>query len=162
MQDPEQRRFASGFLGDIQKNRAGLLAAVLTVWRFGRQNAAELERGRPLGSFEVWAEWCRDPLLALGCCDPVVRIERVKADDPQRGQIIELFETWHAHHGEKPTTAANLAEPVRALLDPQGRSRQFVAARLTRLAGTCAGGFALTRQETVGEWGRSTYALRRT
>jgi putative DNA primase/helicase len=160
-EDPEQRHFGSGFLGNIQKKRAELLGAALTIWRFGRQHAAELERGRPLG-FEDWAEWCRNPLLALGCCDPVERIDRIKADDPQRRQIIELFETWHAHHGEKPTKAANLAEPVRALIDPQGRSRQFVAARLTRLAGTCAGGFALTRQETVGEWGRSTYALRRT
>jgi hypothetical protein len=159
-EDPEQRRFGSGFLGNIMKNRAELLGAVLTIWRFGRQHAAELERGRPLG-FEDWAEWCRDPLLALGCCDPVERINRIKADDPHRREIVELFETWHAHHGEKATTAANLAKPVRALIDPHGRGRQHIAARLTRLAGTCAGGFALTRQEAAGKWGASTYALRR-
>jgi hypothetical protein len=74
---------------------------------------------------------------------------------------VELFETWHAHHGEKATTATDLAEPVRALIDPHGRGRQQIAARLTRLAGTCAGGFALTRQEAAGKWGASTYALRR-
>jgi putative DNA primase/helicase len=160
-EDPEQRRFGSGFLGNIQKNRGELLGAALTIWRYGRQHAAELERGRPLGSFEEWAEWCRDPLLTLGSCDPVQRIERIKADDPQRRQIIELFETWQAHHGEKATTAANLAEPVRALLDPHGRGRQFVAWRLSQLEGTRAGGFGLTRQAAAGEWGASTYALRR-
>jgi hypothetical protein len=160
-EDPEQRRFACGFLGNIQKNRAALLGAALTIWRFGRHHAAELERGRPLGSFEEWSQWCSDPLLALGCCDPVERIERIKADDPHRREIVELFETWHAHHGEKPTTAANLAEPVRALLDPHGRGRQHAAARLTRLARACAGGFTLTRQEAAGKWGASTYALRR-
>jgi hypothetical protein len=35
--------------------------------------------------------------------------------------------------------------PVRALLDPQGRGRQFMAARLVQLASTRAGGFVLTR-----------------
>ena len=35
-----------------------------------------------LGSFEDWAEWCRDPLLSVGCRDPIERIEMVKADDP--------------------------------------------------------------------------------
>ena len=161
-EDPEQRDFGDGFLRNVQENRANLLAAALTILRFGRQHGHELRRGRPLGSFEVWAEWCRDPLLALGCCDPVERISRVKADDPHRGEVVELFEAWHAHHGEKPTTVTNLAELVRASLDPHGRGRQHVASRLSRLAGTRAGGFVLTRQQAAGKWGASTYALRRT
>jgi hypothetical protein len=152
-EDPEQRRFGSGFLKNIQKNRAELLGAALTIWRFGRQHAAELEHDRPLGH-EDWAAWCRDPLLALGCTDPVERIERIKADDPLRREIVDLFETWHAHHGEKPTTAANLVESVRALIDPHGRSRHFVAARVAQLSGTRAGGLALTRQAPAGKMGR--------
>ena len=68
--------------------------------------------GRPLGSFEDWALWCRDPLLALGCRDPVERVEMVKADDPQRRRIVELFETWAVHHAERPIKAVDLAEPV--------------------------------------------------
>jgi hypothetical protein len=85
----------------------------------------------------------------------------IKADDPHRRQIVELFETWVAHHGQRPITAADLAEPVRALMDPQGGSRQYLAARLAWLAGACAGGFVLTRQ-TAGKWRASTYAVRRT
>jgi hypothetical protein len=57
------------------------------------------------------------------------------------------------------TKAADLAEPVEALIDPQGRRRQFVAARLVNLTGTRAGGFVLTREEPAGHWGVSTYAL---
>jgi hypothetical protein len=159
-EDPEQRRFGSGFLTKIEACGTELLSAALTVWRWGRQNAKDITPGRPLGSFEEWAEWCRDPLLALGCCDPIERIERVKADDPHRRQIVELFGAWDAHHSERPVKAADLAEPVRALVDPHGRGRQHVAARLTRLAGTRAGGFALTRQEAAGKWGAATYALR--
>ena len=90
-EDPELRPFPAGFLEDIERRRAELLAAALTIWRWGRQNATALTRGKPLGSFETWAEWCRDPLLTLGCRDPVERIEALKANDPRRQRIAELF-----------------------------------------------------------------------
>ena len=53
---------------------------------------------------------------------------------------VELFATWHEHHGDRPIKAVDLAEPVQALVDPQGRSRQFIVARLRQLTGTRAGG----------------------
>ena len=161
-EDPEQRPFATDFLSNIESRRAELLSATLTIWRWGRQHAAELTSGLPLGSFEQWAEWCRDPLLALGCRDPVERIDEIKSDDPHRRRIVELFETWHAHHGDKPVKANAIAEPVRALLDPQGRGRQFMASCLVQRAGTRVGGFVLTRQEAAGKWGAATYCLIRT
>jgi hypothetical protein len=160
-EDPEQREFTSGLLDEIERHRADLLAAALTIWRWGRQNVADLRHGRRLGSFEQWAEWCRDPLLALGCRDPIDRIDEIKSDDPHRRQIVELFEVWDAHCGQRPVKAAALAEPVRALLDPQGRGRHHIAARLKQLTGTRAGGFVLTRQKAAGKWGTSTYSLRR-
>jgi hypothetical protein len=43
-----------------------------------------------------------------------------------------------------PAKANAVIEPVRALLDPQGRGQPF------QLAGTRAGGFALTREEGSG------------
>ena len=140
-EDPEQRKFASGLLDQIERHRAELLAAALTIWRWARQNPADLVHGRPLGSFEQWAEWCRDPLLALGCRDPIDRIDEIKSDDPHRRRIVELFEAWNVHHGQRPVKATALAEPVQVLLDPQGRGRQHIAARLVQLAGTRAGGF---------------------
>ena len=93
-EDPEQRKFGAGFLDQIERRRAELLIACLAIWRWGRQNAMLLPRGKPLGSFETWAEWCRDPLLVLGCRDPVERIEALKANDPRRQRIAELFQVW--------------------------------------------------------------------
>ena len=127
-EDPEQRDFPEGFLADILHRRSELLAAALTIWRWGRQNTAKLKPGRPLGSFEQWAAWVRDPLLSLGVRDPVERINAIKASDPDRRKIVELFDTWLAHHGEGPVAAADLAEPVRKIIDPQGHGRQFVGA----------------------------------
>ncbi|MGA8616356.1 MAG: hypothetical protein WB760_32615, partial [Xanthobacteraceae bacterium] len=158
-EDPELRPFPAGFLNQIMQRRAELLTAVLVIWRWGRQNTAQLQPGRPLGSFEQWAEWCRDPLIALGCCDPVERIGAIKADDPHRRRIVELFNAWSEHHRDRPVKAADLAEPISALLDPQGRGRQHIAARLAKLENTRAGGFVLTRQRPAGHWGVATYAL---
>jgi hypothetical protein len=161
-EDPESRPFAAGFLNHIERRRAELLTAVLTIWRWGRQNASGFLRGKPLGSFETWAEWCRDPCIALGCHDPVERIETLKANDSRRQKIVGLFRSWREHHGTTPTTANELAEQVRAIIDPQGRGRQYVASYLGRLAGTRAAGLVLTRQDPAGKWTGATYVLSNT
>jgi hypothetical protein len=161
-EDPEARPFAPSFLAEIELRRAELLAAALTIWRYGRQNVASLTRGETLGSFETWCDWVRDPLLTLGCADPVGQIGSIKASDPRRMRIADLFDTWYRWHGEKPVKATDLAELVIKIIDPQGRGRQFVASSLSGLNGTRAGGFVLTRQPAEGKWGAATYALQRT
>src|SRR5262249_55444989 len=101
-EDPESRPFSPGFLALIEQQRPELLTAGLTIWRWGRQNSVALARGKPLGSFEIWAEWCRDPLIALECRDPVERIEALKVNDPRRQRIAELFRTWWQRHASTP------------------------------------------------------------
>jgi hypothetical protein len=161
-EDPELRAFPTGFLEQIERRRVQLLAAVLTIWRWGRQNATGLTRGKPLGSFEVWAEWCRDPLVTLGCRDPVERIEMLKATDPRRQRIADVFRAWWEEHGVAPMKANQLADTVKAIIDPQGRGRQYLATFLSGLAGTHAAGFVLTRQEPAGKWAAATYMLAET
>jgi hypothetical protein len=112
-----------------------------------------------LGSYEEWCAWCRDPLLTLGCRDPVERIATAKANDPHRQFVREVFNTWWEAHGSVPTKASKLSDRVTALLDPQGRGRQYLATRLVGLVDTRAAGFVLTRQEPAGTWGAATYAL---
>jgi hypothetical protein len=158
-EDPELRPFPAGFLKNIECQRPGLLAAVLTIWRWGRQNASGLTRGKPLGSFETWTEWCRDPLVTLGCRDPVERIEALKANDPKRQRIVELFQTWWQHHGAEIVNANDLDDSVKAIADPQGRGRQYLARIVQGLAGTRAAGLVLLRQEPAGKWAAATYAL---
>ena len=116
-EDPESRPFKPGFLEEIEHRRSELLTALLTIWRWGK----------PLGSFEVWAKWCRDPLVALGCCDPVEQIGIVKANDPKRQRIEQLFLVWWQYHRSHPVTVTDLESDVTEIIDPQGRGRQFVA-----------------------------------
>jgi putative DNA primase/helicase len=161
-EDPEGRPFAPGFLDGIKARRSELLSAALTIWRWGRQNAVCLVRGRPLGSYEVWAMWCRDPLMALGCADPVERIRAMKANDPARRRVLEFFAAWWECHGPSPVKASRVGESVLAALDLQGQSRQLVATRLGQLAGTRAGGFLFTRQAAAGKWSADAFVLQRT
>jgi hypothetical protein len=158
-EDPESRPFPAGFLDQVQGRRAQLLAAVLTIWRWGRQNAAKLARGKPLGSFETWGDWCRDPLVTLGCRDPVERIEQLKASDPRRQRVGDLYRVWWEHHSATPMKVNDLAEPVKTTADPQGRGRQYLATYIKSLTGTRVGGFVLTRQEPAGKWAAATYGL---
>lgn len=158
-EDPEARPFPPGFLTGIEAARAELLTACLTIWRWGRQSQA-IAPGLPLGSYEEWCIWVRDPLLALGCADPVARIKAAKMNDPKRRMIAELFAAWWEHHQDRPVTAAMLNESVLAILNPQGRPRQYVAQRLLQMTGTRSSGFVLTRQAPAGTWTAATYALK--
>ena len=161
-EDPEGRPFAPGFLDAIRARRLELLRATLTIWRWGRQNDADMARGRPLGSYEIWSRWVRDPLLALGCADSVERISHSKAADPERARVAAIFNEWSIRHADKPVTAAKLDPRVAVLVDPQNRGRQFLATAVAALVSTRAAGFVLTRQDAIGKWGVATYVLKTT
>jgi hypothetical protein len=164
MEDPERRPFEGDIVGEVAARRPELLAALLTIWRWGRQMdmEARLEHGIALGSYEDWCLWVRDPLLALGCADPVARLLETKQRDPHRQTAGVLFVRWWAHYGIVPVTAYDLHPDIQKIIDPQGRGRQFVAVQVEKFVGTRLGGFVLTRQESPGKWSGATYALHET
>jgi hypothetical protein len=159
VEDPEQRPFAGveAFLEETAAKRAALLEAALTIWRYGRQH--ELKKGKPLGSFEEWAAWCRDPLLALGCHDPVKRVSLIKQDDPHRLHIAAVFKAWTEHHGARRVKVSDLHDEVIKLFDPDGKGRQYVAPQVKQLAGTRHAGFVLVRLHSEAKWAVDKYAL---
>jgi hypothetical protein len=158
-ESPELREFDGVFLDSIRDSRNELASAALTIWRWGRQNA--ISRGLPLGSFELWARWARDPLLALGCADPVARIAEIKRDDPERLQAVEFLTEWHVRYGQQPTPLEALRTDHRCLAGSHGKSRQALALYMKRFSETRIGGFHVIR-ETHGKWGASKYIVTRT
>ena len=154
MEDPERRKFAPGFLDHVFASRADLLVAALTIWRWGRQN--QPKPGKPFGSYEVWAQWCRDPLLALGMRDPVDRIAEIKAADPKRRELVSILEAWWLAHGDLLMKAKDLAPDVIQHIDTKATvkadgnlhyNRQWVARFLQKTAGARVGGFGFTKVE---------------
>jgi hypothetical protein len=157
-EDPESRQFHGDVVAEMFERRAELLGACLTIWRWGRQT--NIGPGKPLGSFEQWARWCRDPLLALGCQDPVERIAEAKTNDPRRQRTAEIFKAWRHVHGSDAVTVKDLDQSVLSVIDPHSRGRQYVARLVAGLAGTRLAGLVMTRQEAAGTWNASTYALK--
>jgi hypothetical protein len=153
IENPEERRFQSDdFLEGILAARGDLLSDALTIWRWGRQN--KIEAGRPLGSYGTWCRWVRDPLLALGMCDPVVRIAEVKANDPKRRALIDVFDAWWEKHKDNQIKATELHRGIIEHIDPRACSnadgtlqfnRQRVAGFLARHDGTRVGGYTLSK-----------------
>jgi len=159
-EDPEARPFTTDILAEVKSRRAELLAALLTIWRWGRME--KLSPGMPLGSFEQWGRWVRDPLLALGCQDPAERVSETKEHDFRRQQIAELFEVWWRRHADRPLACRDIHTEAKDIADPQGRGRQYLSSFLQDLSGTRMAGFVMTRQSAVGNWGTATYALKKT
>lgn len=154
---PEARPFRSDLRREILSRRLELVGALLTIWRWGRRQG--LPNGRPLGSFDAWGRWVRDPLLALGCCDPAERIRQMKRKDARRESVAEVFEVWWRHHADRPVAIRELHEDVLLAVDPVKRSRQALAARVRALVGTRLDGLRLVGQAPVGRWGAWTYTL---
>ena len=114
---------------------------------------AGLTRGKPIGSYEVWAEWCRDPLFSLGARDPVERLAAVKAADPKRKRILAVFEAWWKAHRSEQRVAKELDQSVIQEIDEKAGTnrdgefrynRQYVARWLQRHVDTRVGGYVLT------------------
>lgn len=130
------------------------MTAALTIWKWGRLNESALRPGRPLGSYETWSRWVRDPLLALGCADPVERTALLKARDPIRERNAQLFTEWWARHADRPMQLIKLDIRVTHIIDPQGRGRQYVAVAIGRLVGTRAAGFVSRGRTRPGNGAR--------
>jgi hypothetical protein len=159
-ENPEARPFTNNIRADVALRRAELLAALLTIWKWGRLTS--VARGLPLGSFDQWCRWVRDPLVTLGCKDPVERVTEAKEHDDRRQSVAEIFAVWWQRHGGYPVTIRGLHDDVKDAADPQGRGRQYLSSYLGKLAGTRHAGFILTRQAPPGKWGAATFALRKT
>lgn len=158
-EQPENRRFPPG---TAPLDRGALVSAALTVWRWGVQNRATLPRGRPLSGLETWCTWCRDPFLALDYPDPLTAMDEVKFSDPRRNRVAEIYEAWWKAHGACPIGANDLAPDVVALIDPQGRSRNFLAAQVKKVVGVRIAGYVLTGHRGDGTWSKWVYSLQKT
>ena len=160
-ENPEARAFSNDILAEVTRCREELLAACLTIWRWGRLQS-NLNTGTPLGSFEQWSQWVRDPLQALGCQDPANRVVEAKQQDVQRQQVTEIYSAWWDKHGDRPTSVNDLCEEVKVLIDPQLRSRQYLSAKVQKLAGTRIAGFVLIKNKQDAKWTPVTYTLKKT
>lgn len=157
-EQPEQRTFPIDALEHAAEQRRELLAAALTIWRWGRQHQ-NLPKGIPVGSFDQWSRWCRDPLLALGCQDPIARQATLKDVDPEREHYSVICATWHGCHRDEFKTAEQLNRTVKELIVPGQHHRQRLASAVSRMAGLSINGFKVERRPKTGKWTVAQYRV---
>jgi hypothetical protein len=62
----------------------------------------------PIGSFEDWSRWVRDPLIWLGRADPATAMERVRHDDPVLIELGAVIAQWRQVIGDERVTGREL------------------------------------------------------
>jgi putative DNA primase/helicase len=98
LEHPETREFDDNPLATVGRDRGQDVAACLTIAR------AYIAARRPtplpqLASFEDWSRLVREPLVWLGCADPVASQATLRAGDPRKIETTAVSEVWKSACG---------------------------------------------------------------
>jgi hypothetical protein len=143
---PATRTFKRpNLIQEVKQQRGVYISAALTIIR------AWIVAGRPraecpsLAGFGEWSDLCRQPLLWLGCDDPVQSVFDAMADDPDRETLGRLLASWEANFGKVPTM-------VRQAVDESENGFSEVAKDLRELILDIAGEPGGTNRRVLGRW----------
>ncbi|WGS83809.1 hypothetical protein [Methylomonas sp. UP202] len=107
---PASRSFKRPHLiRDVLRERGRFVSAALTIVRAWIAAGRPKTDCKPLGSYDEWSELCCQPLLWLGCTDPVASVFEAMAEDPDRETLARLLSAWQAVFGN---TAAMIREAI--------------------------------------------------
>ena len=143
---PAMRTFKRpGLVKEIQSQRGKYVSAALTIVR------AWISAGRPrtdcpsLAGYDEWSNLCRQPLLWLGCDDPVKSVFDAMADDPDRETLEQLLRAWQACFGKKPTM---VRDAIKFTLSDFSDARDELCEVLKDIAGEREG----INRRSLGRW----------
>ncbi len=110
MEQPELREFDFDPREWVRERLGELVVAALTVLR-AYLVSGERVKVRPFGSFEEWSQRVREPLVWLGCADPVDTVENVRTDDPELSRLRAVLTGWRELlEMRRPYTAHDVIE----------------------------------------------------
>ena len=116
---PEKRKFKSNPFQRALKDRGRYLAAILTIVRGYMASSGKAEIP-PLGSFDDYTRFVREPLVWLGQTDPADTMETLHEADPVMALLRNVMATWEAAVG------LGVAKTAAEVIDmAQNPSREF-------------------------------------
>ena len=99
---PTQRSFKHPDLLEVVRAKRGqCVSAALTIICAWIEAGKPGHAGKNLASYDLWAEYCRSPLIWLGCEDPVDNLYRKMSEDPEREFLGRLLQAWSDMFGGK-------------------------------------------------------------
>ena len=94
-EQPETRVFAFDPVKKVEKDRGPYVAAGLDMLRAHAAAGMPGVKGlRPLGSYEEWSAHVRGTLIWLGRVDPLVAMDRARAEDPDLRTLKDMLSGW--------------------------------------------------------------------
>ena len=105
---PDLRTFTGDPTDAVLADRGRYLADILTIARAYLTNGTRPDIP-PLGSYGDWSRFVREPLVWLGCADPVKSMETLREDDPATIRLGTIINAWHVAFGLGAKTLAEAA-----------------------------------------------------
>jgi hypothetical protein len=86
-----------GPLDHVRKNRARVVGAALTIIGAFQAAGQPMAAVPPIGTFEEWSTYCRQPLLWLGQPDPAQSLIEQVTNDSDQQALEEFLDVWFRH-----------------------------------------------------------------
>ena len=91
---PEERQFENDFVDYMCQHRADIVNAALTILHAYSLAGMSDQNITPMGSFESWSKWVRNPLVWLGAADPYQTRVHIRESDPATNDMVTFFRYW--------------------------------------------------------------------
>lgn len=113
MEMPVARVFKRPNLADeVRGDRARFVSAALTIIRAWIAAGSPRAAVRPVATYGLWSDWCRQPIIWLGLPDPATRIFEQVLKDPDSELLGRLMTAWKSVWGFGPVQVRKLVSEV--------------------------------------------------
>ena len=121
---PELLEFSTDPIAMVRKHRGIYVSAVLTILR-AHFLAGLPTPAKPLGSYEIWSDRVRSPLLWLGEPDPCDTMEKARDSDRKLAALRTILNQWEAVLGEDRFLARQAADKASEREDSDNQSFRY-------------------------------------
>lgn len=91
---PDARQFDFDPIERAKICRADYVSDIFTIALWWGQNRHDLQLEATDDQFGTWCRHVREPLVALGCDDPLATQDALRADDPETALLHRFVKTW--------------------------------------------------------------------
>jgi putative DNA primase/helicase len=111
VENPIERAFNADPIEWVLADRGKYVAAALTIVRayLATGRAAKLT---PLPSYGDWSRLVREPLVWLGCDDPVESMKQTLREDPGNAELLALITAWPLQSDGRTPVTLSVAQLV--------------------------------------------------
>jgi hypothetical protein len=110
---PAMLHYRGNPAAEVRNNRAAYVSDALTIIRAWQHAGAPRADVFDIASYNgAWADFCRHPLIWLGCEDPATSLREQLSSDPDTEALGDLLEAWTACFGSQSVTVRRILQDI--------------------------------------------------